>query len=82
MNTSTMVERSPLGYEYRIFPAAQPYTFTPGALVFINLRSDKNSGLARVKPEQEAALATPEQGEGCKAQQAPGGNSPKRKNEA
>lgn len=52
MEDGQAIERSPLGYEFRIFPAAQHYELKPGSLVFVNLRSDKNSGLARVKPAQ------------------------------
>lgn len=47
------VDRSPLGYEFRIFPPAQPHNVKPGSLVFVNLRSDKSSGLARVKKAQQ-----------------------------
>jgi hypothetical protein len=35
-------------YEYRIFPAAQLLELKPGTAVYVNLRSDKETGLARV----------------------------------
>ena len=54
------IDRSPLGYEFRIFPPAQPYTVHPGSLVFVNLRSHKNSGLARVKQAQQPVGETVE----------------------
>lgn len=47
------IDRSPLGYEFRIFPPAQPHSLNPGSLVFVNLRSDKNSGLAVIQPAQQ-----------------------------
>lgn len=60
MEAEQALDRSPLGYEFRIFPAAQPYSVEPGRSVFVNLRSDKNSGLARVQPAQNAVGDTTE----------------------
>lgn len=42
-------------YEFRIFPPARPYIPPDGAAVFVNLKSDKSTGLGTIAPKNEGA---------------------------
>lgn len=45
-------------YEFRIFPAARPYSPPDGAQVFVKLNSDKHTGLGTLVPTSTGASKT------------------------